>query len=108
VIVATPTGSTAYALAAGGPIMDPRLFNILLTPIAPHLTVATALVLPREARVQLEVKAEYEAALTIDGQVDLSLQDGDIVTVGASPHVCRFVRMGDRSYFYQTLVGRLK
>jgi NAD+ kinase len=108
VIVATPTGSTAYALAAGGPIVDPRLSNILLTPIAPHLTVATALVLPSQSHVQLEVNAEYEAVLTIDGQVDVRLQDGDIVTVGASRHTCRFVRMGDRSYFYRTLVGRLK
>jgi len=108
VIVATPTGSTAYALAAGGPIVDPRLSNMLLTPIAPHLTVATALVLPGEAHVQLEVEAEYEAALTIDGQVDVTLRDGDVVTVEASRHTCRFVRMGERNYFYRTLVGRLK
>jgi NAD+ kinase len=107
-IVATPTGSTAYTLAAGGPIVDPRLSNILLTPIAPHLTVARALVLPRETHVQLEVKAEYEAVLTIDGQVDVTLRDGDVVTVGASRHTCRFVRMSDRGYFYRTLLGRLK
>ena len=108
VIVATPTGSTAYALAAGGPIVDPRLSNILLTPIASHLTVARALVLPGTAHVQLEVQAEFEAALTIDGQVDVTLQDGDIVTVGVSRHTCRFVRMGGRSYFYRTLLERLK
>jgi len=108
VIVATPTGSTAYALAAGGPIVDPRLSNILLTPIAPHLTVARALVLPGETHVQLEVKAEYEAVLTVDGQVDVTLEDGDRVTVEASQHSCRFVRLGDRSYFYRTLLGRLK
>jgi NAD+ kinase len=108
VIVATPTGSTAYSLAVGGPIIDPRLSNILLTPIAPHLTVATALVLPGEARVEMEVNAEYEAVLTVDGQVDVALQDADVVMVGASQHTCRFVRMGERSYFYRTLVERLK
>ena len=107
-IVATPTGSTAYALSAGGPIMDPQLFNMVLTPIAPHLTVATALVLPQKARVHVGVSTEYEATLTVDGQVDLPLEDGDIVVVEASPNVCRFARLGDRDYFYRTLLERLK
>lgn len=108
VIVATPTGSTAYSLAAGGPILDPRLASMLLTPIAPHLTVATALVLPATARVHLEVSVEYEATLTIDGQVDVPLNNGDAVVVASSRNVCRFVRMGDRDYFYKTLLQRLK
>jgi len=108
VILATPTGSTAYSLAAGGPILDPHLSNILLTPIVPHLTVAMALVLPATARVQLDVSAEYEATLTIDGQVDVPLNDGDSVVVAASRDVCRFVRMGERNYFYRTLLERLK
>ncbi|MGC8786984.1 MAG: NAD(+)/NADH kinase [Anaerolineae bacterium] len=108
VIVATPTGSTAYSLAAGGPILEPSLFNLLLTPIAPHLTVATALVLPATAHVHLGLSTEYEASLTIDGQVDLPLEDGDIVVVAASHNVCRFVRMGERNYFYKTLLERLR
>ncbi len=108
VIVATPTGSTAYSLAAGGPILDPNLSSLLLTPIVPYLTVATALVLPSSAHVQLQVSAQYEAALTIDGQVDAPLLDGDSVLVGTSPNVCRFVRMGERDYFYRTLLQRLK
>jgi NAD+ kinase len=107
VIVATPTGSTAYALAAGGPILDPRLSNLLLVPIAPHLTVATALVLPAEATVRLELSSEYEAMLTADGQVDVALHDGDVVTVGASWHVCRFAHLGNRDEFYRSLVERL-
>jgi NAD+ kinase len=108
VIVATPTGSTAYSLAAGGPIVDPRLSNMLLTPIVPHLTVATTLVLAATARVRLEVSAQYEATLTIDGQVDVPLANGDTVTVTSSPNVCRFVRMGEPDYFYRTLLQRLK
>ncbi|MGQ9492572.1 MAG: NAD(+)/NADH kinase [Anaerolineae bacterium] len=108
VIVATPTGSTAYSLAAGGPILDPRLFNLLLIPIAPHLTVATALVLPAGLRVHLELSTEYEASLTIDGQMDLPLIDGDIVIVAASRNVCRFVRMGEQNYFYKALFERLR
>ncbi|MBC7233405.1 MAG: NAD(+)/NADH kinase [Chloroflexi bacterium] len=108
VIVASPTGSTAYSLAAGGPILEPTLFNLLLTPVAPHLTVATALVLPSTAHVHLGLSTEYEASLTIDGQVDLPLVDGDVVTVAASSNVCRFVRMGERNYFYKTLLERLR
>ncbi len=108
VIVATPTGSTAYSLAAGGPILDPRLSDMLLTPIAPHLTVATALVLPAEASVRLELSTEYEATCTVDGQVHVPLNDGDAVTVTASRHVCRFVHMGKQHDFYRTLLERLK
>jgi len=108
VIVATPTGSTAYSLAAGGPILDPRLSDMLLTPIAPHLTVATALVLPAEASVRLELSTEYEATCSVDGQVHVPLNDGDVVTVTASRHVCRFVHMGKRHDFYRTLLERLK
>ncbi|MBM4430348.1 MAG: NAD(+)/NADH kinase [Chloroflexi bacterium] len=108
VIVSTPTGSTAYALAAGGPILDPHLFNLLLKPIAPHLNVASALVLPREAQVHLELHTEYDSTCTVDGQVDVPLENGDLVAVSASRHVCHFVRLGDRNYFYRTLVERLK
>jgi len=108
VIVATPTGSTAYSLAAGGPILAPHMCNILLTPIAPHLNVARALVLPSTAHLHFVLSSEYEATLTVDGQVDLPLLNGDSVLVAASPHVCRFARLADRSYFYRTLLERLK
>jgi NAD+ kinase len=108
VIVATPTGSTAYSLAAGGPILDPRLSDLLIKPIAPHLTVATALVLPAEASVRLHLSTEYEASFSMDGQVHAPMYDGDVVKVTASPHVCRFVRMHGRDDFYQTLLERLR
>ncbi len=108
VIVSTPTGSTAYALAAGGPILDPQLCNLLVKPIAPHLTVATALVLPAAACVRLALSTDSEAALTVDGQVNVPLQEGDVVEVTASRHVCRFVRLGERSYFYRTLLQKLE
>jgi NAD+ kinase len=108
VIVATPTGSTAYSLAAGGPILDPRLSNLLVKPIAPHLTVATALVLPATACVRLALSTDSEAALTVDGQVSVPLQEGDVVVATASRNVCRFVRLGERSYFYKTLLEKLE
>ena len=107
-IVATPTGSTAYALAAGGPILNPQLANLVVVPIAPHLTVDTALVLPATAQVRLVLSCEEEGTLTVDGQVDHSLRNGDAVVVTASEHLCRFVRLGERNYFYKTLMQKLK
>ena len=107
VIVATPTGSTAYSLAAGGPILEPELQNLLLTPIAPHLTVVHSLVLPSTAEVALRVSIDHPASVTIDGQIDLPLQDGDTVIVTASTHVSRFVRLQPKAYFYRTLLERL-
>ena len=107
VIVATPTGSTAYSLAAGGPILEPELKNLLLTPIAPHLTVVHSLVLPSTAEVALRVATDHLASVTIDGQIDLPLEDGDTVIVTASPHVSRFVRLQPKAYFYRTLLERL-
>jgi len=108
VIVATATGSTAYSLAAGGPIVDPRLSDILLTPIAPHLMVATSLVLPKASSVRLVLSSGQEAACTVDGQVDAALCDGDSVTVATSRHVCHFVRFDKQTRSYRALLQRLK
>ncbi|NUQ37955.1 MAG: NAD(+)/NADH kinase [Caldilineales bacterium] len=108
VIVSTPTGSTAYALAAGGPILPPELRNILLLPIAPHLSLARSVVLDRGAVVSLHVRTDHTAILTVDGQFLIDLEDGDKVTVTSSPHTASFVRLQPRSYFYKTLLERLK
>jgi NAD+ kinase len=108
VIVATPTGSTAYALAAGGPILPPELHNILVTPIAPHLSLERAIVLSEGAVVDLRISTDHEAILTVDGQFALALADGDQVVVRASPYQARFARVQERTYFYRTLVARLR
>ena len=108
VIVATPTGSTAYALAAGGPILPPELLNILLLPIAPHLSLARPIVLDRGAVVTLKVQTDHSAILTVDGQFQIDLCDGDSVVIASSPHTASFVRLQPRSYFYRTLTDRLK
>jgi NAD+ kinase len=108
VIVSTPTGSTGYALAAGGPILPPELKNIVLIPICPHLSLDRPVVLSQGATVRLVVAADYPAILTVDGQFEISLADGDCVEVRASPHVSQFVHMGDRAYFYRTLMERLR
>lgn len=108
VIVSTPTGSTAYSLAAGGPILDPGLSNILITPIAPHLSFLRSLVLPHTATVELSVASKVDASLSIDGQIDLKLGRTDVVRITKSPLVSRFARIHPRSYFYRSLSQRLR
>ena len=107
VIVSTPTGSTAYALAVGGPILPPELKNILLLPIAPHLSMDRSVVLGQGATVRLQVKTDHRAILTIDGQIEIELFDSDEVVVTVSPNTSRFVRLRDRHYFYQSLMEKL-
>ena len=107
-IVATATGSTAYALAVGGPILPPQLRNILLIPIASYLSLDRAIVLSEGAKVEIEVSTDHRAILTIDGQIHVELEDADRVAVRASPHTCRFVRLQDRAYFYRSLMKRLR
>jgi NAD+ kinase len=107
-IVATPTGSTAYSLAAGGPILHPALRDILITPIAPHRAVERSLVLPAESTVEIRLSTEYPAVLTIDGQIDTELVDEDRVSISVSRHCCRLARIQPRNYFGRNLLDRLK
>ncbi len=108
VIVATPTGSTGYALAAGGPILPPELRNILVAPIAPHLSLDRALVLSEGAAVRLKVASDHQVILSVDGQFDVEVQDGDTVEVAASDTSASFVRVRPPAYFYRNLMQRLK
>ncbi len=103
VIVASATGSTAYSLSAGGPILHPESQEMVITPVAPHLASARALVLPPQAEVGLVVDGESEAVVSIDGEVDRPLARGDRVSVCRSPHVARFVRFAGREEYYATL-----
>jgi NAD+ kinase len=107
VIVATPTGSTAYALAVGGPILPPELKSILVIPIAPHLSLDRAIVLSQGASVRVEVSTDHRAMLTVDGQFEVAVMDGDNVRVTASPNIARFIRTRARTYFYRSLMKRL-
>jgi len=106
-VVATPTGSTAYALAAGGPILPPELRNIVLVPVAPHLSMERPVVLSEGATVRIVVAGGRPAVLAVDGEVKAELVGGDEVVVGASPHTARFARVQEQTYFYKTLVERL-
>lgn len=106
-IVCSPTGSTAYALAAGGPIMPPTLRTMALVPIAPHLSLEKPLVLADTSVVEVSVNTDHQAILTADGQDEVSLRDGDRVVVKASPNIARFARLRPPSYFFSTLIPRL-
>lgn len=108
VIVATPTGCTGYALAAGGPILPPELKNILLIPICPHLSLDRPIVLSQGATVTLRAQADHPPILTVDGQFEIALAEGDRVDICASPHTSQFVHVQDRAYFYRTLMDRLR
>lgn len=101
-IAATATGSTAYALAAGGPILPPELRNILLVPIAPHLSVDRAVVLSEGSSVRIIVKSE-NAVLSVDGQPPTPLMEEDHVDVTAADVTAQFVRFGDPGYFYKNI-----
>lgn len=106
-ILSTPTGSTAYALAAGGPILPPELENLLLISVAPHLSLDRAIVLSRGATVSVKISTDHSATLTVDGQFEIELANEDEVIMSASPSVGRFVRLQEKNYFYGTLMHRL-
>ena len=106
-IVSTPTGSTAYALAAGGPILPPELRNILLVPVAPHFSVDRAIVLHEGSEVGIVVKTDHMASLSMDGHEPVQLQDRDIVRAHASKYTAIFVRFQDPEYFYRNLTSHM-
>jgi len=97
-IVATPTGSTAYALSARGPIVSPRHRAMLLTPVSPHMLFDRTLVLDPSEVVEIEVAGERRAAVAIDGQPVATLRDGDIVRCAPATETACFVRFGQYQY----------
>src|SRR5512141_629749 len=105
-IASTATGSTAYALAAGGPILPPELRNILLVPIAPHLSVDRAVVLSEGSTVSIRVNGD-NAVLSIDGQPSITLMEDDRIDVRAADVTTQFVRFGDPGYFYRNLTAHM-
>jgi NAD+ kinase len=107
-IVSTATGSTAYVSAAGGPILAPEVKSLVLVPIAPYLSQVKSLVLPQGSHVTFKLMTDHRSILTIDGQIDVELENGDEVAVAESGHVARFARLQSRTYFYRTLVERLR
>ena len=107
-IVSTPTGSTAYSLSAGGPIINPSVQAFILTPISPHTFTHRPLLIPGSARIEVLLASKDEGAMTtFDGQVGVAVTQGDTVTIGASDHRTRLIRFRDRTY-YDVLRRKLK
>ncbi|SEF82553.1 NAD+ kinase [Caloramator fervidus] len=99
-IVSTPTGSTAYSLSAGGPIVYPELEVIIVTPICPHSLNSRSIVLGSQQELQVRVLDENEGVfLTTDGQFGLKLRGGDKVFISKSEHMAQFVRVYNRNFF---------
>lgn len=109
-VISTATGSTAYALASGGPILPPELRNILLVPVAPHLSLDRPIVLPEGATVEVVVTEDVrtQTVVAADGAALGELLAHDRVRVTASERVCRFVRLREKNYFYRSLLDRLE
>lgn len=109
VIISTATGSTAYNLAAGGPILYPQVRSNVLTPIAPHLVADRSLVLEPGATVTLELQPGTQyAVLSADGQLNLQIAPGTQVNVGTNEYVTRFLRRRPPTYFYRILSAKLR
>ena len=106
-IVATPTGSTAYAMAAGGPLLPPQLQNFVVVPVAAHLSLNRPLVLHENARISIQVDMSHEAFLTADGQKSVAVESGDEVLITKHERPCLFARVDSPGFFYRRLMGRL-
>jgi NAD+ kinase len=98
-IISTPTGSTAYSLSAGGPIVFPVADAIVLTPICSHTLTNRPIVLPGSRRIQVTVQSDQEIMLTIDGQVGVGLRERDIVEVAQAAARMRLVRFPQKDFF---------
>jgi NAD+ kinase len=106
-IISTPTGSTAYCLSAGGPILFPTMDAIVLTPIASHTLTNRPIVLPGTHRLDVTLNTDQDAMLTLDGQVGLPLREGDTVAVGQGRARIRLLRFPQKDFF-SVLRSKLK
>lgn len=105
-IVATPTGSTAYSLSAGGPVLMPTVKALLITPVAPHALTHRPLVVPDSVEIEILLRSEEMAYLSLDGQPGLDLRDGDRVRCRRSEHGVNLFRTG--ADFFQVLRTKMK
>lgn len=107
VVVATATGSTGYALAAGGPILHAASSDVLVIPVAPHVSLSTPLVLPGDTTIGLKVATDTPAVVSVDGLTDIQIDPDAEIEICDSPYQARFLRANDPRHFYATLIQRL-
>lgn len=99
-IISSPTGSTAYSMSAGGPIVAPNLDAILLTPVCPHSLTARPIILSADEEIAIEVSATHqEIGLSIDGQIGIQLEIFDQIRIRRSPFRTKFIKWKDRTFF---------
>ncbi len=107
VIVSTATGSTAYSLSAGGPIVNPSVPALLITPICPHTLDARPMIIPDDEEVQIYIAAVHQdIQMTFDGQESFQLLPGDVVYIRKGKNPARIIKFGDKNY-YDTLKSKL-
>ncbi|NOT21499.1 MAG: NAD(+) kinase [Nitrospiraceae bacterium] len=107
-IVSSPTGSTAYSLSAGGPIIDPAVQSLILTPICPHTLTHRPLIVPGNAEIDLTLTSKDDGSMaTLDGQVGVAITQGDRVVIQASEHRTKLIRFPESNY-YDVLREKLK
>jgi NAD+ kinase len=107
VIVSTATGSTAYSLAAGGPVLTPQSPYLIITPVAAQFSFLRSLVVPETAHIRLVNRGACSLALSVDGQLEQTVTPSGAVDVAIAPEKCAFARRGDRAAFYRSLAARL-
>jgi len=100
-IISTPTGSTGYSLSAGGPIVNPSMNCIVITPICPHTLTNRPIVIDADAVIDITVKSldDEDIYLTLDGQVGLELRSGDRIRVSKASHTAKLIMSEERDYF---------
>lgn len=106
-IIATPTGSTAYSMSARGPILSPRLRAMLVTPVSPHMLFDRSLVLDPSEAVRIEVQGHRSVNVATDGDLVHTLKPGDVVEVRAAQEVARFMRFEEQR-FHQVLKSKFR
>lgn len=108
-ILSTATGSTAYNMSVGGPLLHPQVQSGVLTPIAPHLDSNRSLILPPEAKVKLQIfTGNQPGVFSADGQMNRKVCDGAIITVHKSKYVTQFLRRRPPTHFYQVITAKLR
>ncbi|NCA66788.1 MAG: NAD(+)/NADH kinase [Clostridia bacterium] len=106
VLIATPTGSTAYSLSAGGPVLSPQVAALLVTPICPHTLHSRSIVVPDNSIIEVEAKLRGEGIIVVDGKKKIIFTNNTVVMIKKSKKHCAFVRFGGQS-FYSRLLNKL-